>query len=222
MDIFRLTLIDVIKWGAVVVLAFIVILGTRVRFIQPESRAKVSRAKSELRRLAVGIESYYIDSNEYPAMTMDPNRVMDRQYYKNRPTVVGRTFMARHDSPLISLTTPVAYLTDLYADPFADHLGTGFRYFQAGSGWIVGSWGPDRDQATGGQLMWNAGDIGIPGRLGESEEDNSILDVIERVYNPDHEQPSPLLIGGGRLNGAYTYNPTNGTISAGDVWRVKQ
>ncbi len=38
----------------------------------------------------------------------------------------------------------------------------------------------------------------------------------EKVYDSSVSQPSPLLV-----SGPWTYDPTNGTMSNGDVWRVK-
>jgi hypothetical protein len=43
------------------------------------------------------------------------------------------------------------------------------------------------------------------------------------VYNPAVAQPSRHLLGGTNKRGsALTYDPTNGTVSNGDIWRVKQ
>lgn len=35
-------------------------------FLEAQTRAKVSRAQAELRNMAIGIESYYVDYNNYP------------------------------------------------------------------------------------------------------------------------------------------------------------
>jgi hypothetical protein len=43
------------------------------------------------------------------------------------------------------------------------------------------------------------------------------------VYNPGVSQPSLLLLAGANPKGvAFTYDPTNGLVSSGDIWRVKQ
>ena len=35
-------------------------------FLEAQTRSKVARAKSEIRNLAVNLETYYIDHNPYP------------------------------------------------------------------------------------------------------------------------------------------------------------
>jgi prepilin-type N-terminal cleavage/methylation domain-containing protein len=62
-----------------------------------------------------------------------------------------------------------------------------------GTGWIIWSLGPDTDEYKGP----------VPS------------DSVYTAYNPAVTQPSPRLLG-------LTYDPTNGTLSNGDVWRVKQ
>ncbi|MDK2971885.1 MAG: hypothetical protein PWP23_1640 [Candidatus Sumerlaeota bacterium] len=56
----------------------------------------------------------------------------------------------------------------------------------------------------GGWILWSPG----------PDEDYDI--VPERDYTSEIAQPSPYLLS------TVTYDPTNGTVSDGDVWRVKQ
>lgn len=42
------------------------------------------------------------------------------------------------------------------------------------------------------------------------------VDLNYKIYDPKVEQPSPQLLA------RYTYDPTNGIVSRGDIWRVKQ
>jgi prepilin-type N-terminal cleavage/methylation domain-containing protein len=205
-----------------IVVAIIAILAAIAvpNFLEAQVRSKVSRARSDMRSLATGLESYYIDNNIYPAMTLTRAQSADEGLYlTSPPTTVGRTFRLRQlpNSNINTLTTPVAYITSYFADPFASVRGTTFRYFTDGSGWILGSWGPDTDQATDGDLGWSQGNLAVPlvGRDG----------VVETVYDSRIAQPSILLLTGewtGAGRGAYTYDPTNGSVSEGDVWRVKQ
>ncbi len=207
-----------------IVVAIIAILAAIAvpNFLEAQTRSKVSRVKSDQRSLATGIETYYVDNNEYPAMTHDRSLTMDGQYYGPNWTAsgdntVGRTFRARHATQLLTMTTPIAYLTSIFGDPFADAKGSGFRYYTDVQGWILGSWGPDVDQAAGGDLGWNMGSI---------DADDQDID-LETVYSSAIAQPSRDLIAsdqsaGNSQNQAFTYDPTNGTISPGDVWRTKQ
>lgn len=214
-----------------IVVAIIAILAAIAvpNFLEAQVRSKVSRVKSDQRSLATAIESYYVDNNIYPAMTMTLNQSADSAVVStgNSP---GRTFRLRNNTAtsLSTLTTPIAYITSYFTDPFADTRGLTFRYFRDNQGWILGSWGPDTDQAVGGDLMWNNGDVAVPA---DSTPGNLVRDGadagVESVYISAVSQPSTILLAGQGSGspvtiGAFTYDPTNGTVSQGDVWRVKE
>ncbi len=192
-----------------IVVAIIAILAAIAvpNFLEAQTRSKVSRVRSDHRSLATAIETYYIDNNEYPADTTDPTETMDWTFYNTVPSEVGFTFAARGNSQLLTITTPIAYITSNFPDPFADTKGIGFRYYTDSRGWILGSYGPDVDES--GNLN---GDLGW---LDDAQG-------VETVYNSSIAQPSQLLLTGSTADGAHTYDPTNGTISPGDLWRVKQ
>ena len=84
-----------------IVVAIIAILAAIAvpNFLEAQTRAKVSRAKADIRTLAVGIEEYLMEWNFPPVLT-EPNMWDWRQILKK-------------------LTTPVAYLSSLQIeDPF--------------------------------------------------------------------------------------------------------
>lgn len=68
----------------------------------------------------------------------------------------------------------------------------------------IDSSSPEVEQS--GWLVWSPGPDGVP----QITVENANL-----VYDPRHIVPNPLLVN-------LTYDPTNGTTSAGDVWRAKQ
>lgn len=72
-------------------------------FLAAQTRAKVSRVKSDLRTIGVGLESYYIDNNHYPP---------DAQFFAGVNTI---PYLFR----LKFITTPIGYLTSIPTDPFA-------------------------------------------------------------------------------------------------------
>ena len=208
-----------------IVVAIIAILAAIAvpNFLEAQVRSKISRVRSDHRSLATAIETYYIDNNEYPAMTMDPTLSADFSLYRVLPPTIGRTFRARGTTQLLTLTTPIAYITSIFPDPFADVRGTGFTYFTDRCGWIVGSYGPDVDQADGGQLIWNNGNIAVPADANPATPWRAGADNgVETAYMCFVSQPSLVLLTAATAAGAYTYDPTNGTVSDGDVWRVKQ
>ena len=209
-----------------IVVAIIAILAAIAvpNFLEAQVRSKVSRVKSDMRSLATGLESYYIDNNQYPAMSLTVNESTDAQFFVTSPPAAGtfaRTFRIRVGNSLGTLTTPVAYLTSNFPDAFADTKGTGFRYYTDVNGWILSSWGPDTDQREGGSLLMHKGTI--------TPQDDTVASV-ESIYDSRIAQPSTQLItgqstaaqNGSGQNHSYTYDPTNGTVSRGDVWRTKQ
>lgn len=96
-------------------------------FREAQVRSQVSRVRSDLRTLSVGLEAYKIDNNTVPPSAISPS---------------GHPVFARS-----SLTTPIAYLSSMnFVDPFAPENGAPYCYFAApgGRNWIVWSAGPDR------------------------------------------------------------------------------
>lgn len=203
-----------------IVVAIIAILAAIAvpNFLEAQTRSKVSRVRSDHRSLATAIETYYIDNNSYPAATHITAESMDGALVT--ATNIGSTFRARENNrQMLSITTPISYITSNFPDPFADTRGIGFKYWTDSRGWILGSFGPDVDQANGGQLYWNAADDRAiqAGALPKAGGPG-----VETVYDGRIAQPSQILLTGAATQGNYTYDPTNGTISPGDVWRVKQ
>ncbi|MBX7244229.1 MAG: type II secretion system protein GspG [Candidatus Sumerlaeaceae bacterium] len=152
-------------------------------YVDAAIRAKVSRVRSDLRSLATGIESYYVDNNCYPAS--DSVQTI-RKASPNEPALP--CFVTN------CLTTPIAYLTSQFKDPFAKD-GQTFAYYSRvvqvdpktkKEGWILFSPGP-----------------------------NGKFDLDWKLYDPSKPQPSPEII-------VQSFDPTNGVDSPGDIWRVKQ
>lgn len=212
-----------------IVVAIIAILAAIAvpNFLEAQTRSKVSRVRSDQRSLATAIETYYVDNNEYPAATLEFDEMVDQQAYNTTPSNPGAgvTFARRNEgtNQLSTLTTPIAYITSYFPDPFADANGSTFRYFTDGRGWILGSWGPDVDQFStdgAGDLFWDDDNITTEVPLAAADRNAR----IETLYDAGVSQPSQLLLSfiEDSSNTAATYDPTNGTVSPGDVWRVKQ
>lgn len=214
-----------------IVVAIIAILAAIAvpNFLEAQVRSKVSRVRADLRSYATAIESYYVDNNEYPATDSSDNDGSSGFGYNNFAGGFGMvrnmpTFRLKANSgdQLHTLTTPVAYLTTQFLDPFVDTKGATFSYstpqFTLGiiteaSGWIMWSYGPDVDQNRENQFPGgggHGGDIVVVVAGQESAR------VETSFYNPSQSVPSTNLLTFG------TYDPTNGTTSEGDVWRVKQ
>jgi type II secretion system protein G len=89
-----------------IVVAIIAILAAIAvpNFLEAQTRAKVSRDKADMRTLATALEAYRIDANNYP---LDWNAYFDR-------AIDPPGIHAIHSpQSLHTLTTPVSYLTAL-------------------------------------------------------------------------------------------------------------
>jgi len=179
-----------------IVVAIIAILAAIAvpNFLEAQVRAKVSRAKTEMRTLDVAITAYHVDHGDYIPW---------------RPTLIGpqNPFSWRFHR----LTTPVAYITTIPKDPFAvlvepgqtrtlggvtsliydtyDYANFIPEVFDSadlrGHWWRLNSFGPDLINT------WAGGRTGWVG------------------YSPDFS-----------LFPNYIYDPTNGSVSLGDILRV--
>jgi len=224
-----------------IVIAIIAILAAIAvpNFLEAQTRAKVSRVKADQRSLATGLEAYYVDNNNYPAWTCrgtggnpkldatgGPGCSMDwgtgplghANAFSGSATGAAsiHSFRVHTAAPwtgtanlFFMLTTPISYVTNFFPDPFADTKGSTYGYYSQKTGWIVYSFGPDVDES---------GATGIPQAHGEIDY------YVETLYNYRIAQPTITLITGQGQGTAlaYTYDPSNGTGSAGDVYRVKQ
>lgn len=157
-------------------------------------RPYISRVRSDLRSLATALESYYIDHGTYPAHTRVPEQAAFTKQFASKDGSKQLPFPMLRDrrgnEAFATLTTPTAYLTHYFYDPFAKEKGRSFAYWstvvEGHAGWIAWSPGPNKKY----DLDWTK-------------------------YDPSVPQPSPELL-------TYSYDPTNGVGSSGDVFRVKQ
>ena len=140
-----------------------------------------------MRSIATALESYFIDEDSYPGgMALErfvPGggvelAAIERASGEAKPTPAGRFFVP------LALTTPVAYVNEIYGDPFGNHP---IAYAAVGEHWMLVSPGPDR-----------------------------VFQIDpETDFDPEAKDPTAGLV-------PYTYDPTNGITSGGDIWRVKQ
>lgn len=172
--------------GALAAIVFLVIALVAIPRFFAKRPGRVSRAKSDMRSLGTAIEAYFADYQAYPASVPMRELVSDyRQLEK-----AGGAYLAivsPGNSAVAGITTPVAYLTQLFHDSFTYEF-VSFAYYSDGKSWILFSPGPDNDY-----------DIRRP----------------EEVFTSTEDQPSTRMI-------VLAYDVTNGTVSSGDVWRVRQ
>ncbi len=208
-----------------IVVAIIAILAAIAipNFLEAQVRAKVSRAKTDMRSLAVAMESYRVDGNHYPPFKVrrdlfDDGVPSTSLYLGNsvfNPTHAGVS--SRH----VWLTTPVAYISSVFPEAFAVRevsaaqglVGDRPEWYDAYDIVTAESFSPSGDfGATAPQAQWGASiSSGAAWRICAS--------------GPDRIQA----YGGARKSQGANYDPnkygpdydaTNGTISSGDVVRV--
>ena len=161
-------------------------------FLEAQGRAKVSRVKADMRTMSLALETYYIDQNVYPAWTAEPGRKI---YGSCSPSdQPGFRVKSSPSDPLMTLTTPIAYISQFYKDPLAPSAGATFSY-----------WTPPQESGIG-YILWS------PGPDGRYDLN---LNNVPNLYVPKSGVPSPGLVD-------LTYDPSNGTKSAGDIWRIKE
>jgi general secretion pathway protein G len=224
-----------------IVVAIIAILAAIAvpNFLEAQTRAKVSRVKSDLRTLSIGLTSYRVDHNQYPEGTDNPLKYPQQladelgglatgYYTFATRTLDGRTAGA---GAFYTITTPIAYITVPLEDPFASQYGTLVYYAYRNAkkmknGYIVTSVGPDSDLlAEDGKGTQNTNplstfsDTKIPSRIGDINE----RAVIHFMENTDQTLVNRVRQGYGSLQNALedlSYDPTNGSISDGDIYRI--
>lgn len=182
-----------------IVVAIIAILAAIAvpNFLEAQTRAKVSRVKADLRTLATGMESYYVDNNKYPVNSI-------------AAAPSGRF-------GLILLSSPIAYVTTgLFLDPF---IPPGATNMTSGTGTVFAMTPADRAYQYSLRGTTTTGvDVGVGGGVGQAGQwwllrsigpdkdadgystpiaNNVVVDVVNKIYDP-----------------------TNGTISDGNVYRT--
>jgi len=146
-------------------------------FLQAQTRAKVARAKTDLRTLSLGMEMYHTDYEAYPPEYLLPSLYLPI-YTDSIRSVVAQTH----------LTTPIDYISNVLYDVFTSRWDPPCYWYY---NWLerydrmidIGNYGNPwyGEQAAYG--LWSLG--------------------------PDHT-----------ASGYTPYDPTNGTVSFGDIVRL--
>ena len=192
-----------------IVVAIIAILAAIAvpNFLEAQMRSKVSRAKTDMRSISVGLESYKVDRNRYP-----PG-------YTNHPSNPVGTINPRIRR-LVPLTTPVAYLTSVPSDIFSRDLpGTGQKAADV-QAFIYA----DRD-SYGRVVTIPFG----PNENGVSDDEMKNLYYV--MWGVQYQSSEWLLRSRGPLGGVDdgaalgnsvdatdAYDATNGTVSTGNIF----
>jgi prepilin-type N-terminal cleavage/methylation domain-containing protein len=192
-----------------IVVAIIAILAAIAvpNFLEAQVRSKVSRTRADMRTVATGLEAYRTDSNAYP-----PDYT-DSRPPRNNPR--GITFLGR----LSYLTTPIAYLATLPTDQFAVPVAEG------AAGPLYASPYRVNGLSTGAIQRPVVFDYAKFDRTIPPLDDPSIWDrftmssssVEWALSSPGPSFEILKFLGNAGLT---VYDPSNGTVSAGNVVRT--
>lgn len=188
-----------------IVVAIISILASIAvpNFLDAQTRAKVARVRNDLRLLNVSLEAYHVDNQAYPSRTKAPLS----------PLLPGTGDVEFRTEELKCLTTPIAYMTALPVDVFAPR-----RLAEEGTledAILLDYWTPYLTShmvvcIKDGPLLaprstWALASQGPDQTFGMAGFWGNMLPP-NSPYFATHIQD---------------YDPTNGTISAGNIYRFK-
>lgn len=194
-----------------IVVAIIAILAAIAvpNFLEAQVRSKVSRAQADMRSMTTALEAYYVDNNRYP----DTDRTLI-----SPPIKLGLPYSR---ATLVKLSTPIAYITTgLLSDPFAIGVEdtTFFGYANT--------------------LALETVDLGavgagaaVPRRAGLDAHRYVLQSVGPDQYNyainPDTDPNQGFALAveflidpAQGIGNNFIYDPTNGTVSTGDIVRT--
>ena len=200
-----------------IVVAIIAILAAIAvpNFLEAQTRAKVSRAASDMRTLDTALAAYFVDNNKYPQCN-------DRGVPVSYANATVNTAMAQADI-LERLSTPIAYVT---TPTFRDAFSVKFRKTAPTASAIVISNpfqvipGSDVFADINGYGYQSVNQAGRAQALSGLNAEGFFLFSVgpdNTYYNlggvlANHETADePILL---------IYDATNGTISEGDIWRA--
>lgn len=210
-----------------IVVAIIAILAAIAvpNFLEAQTRAKVSRAKTDHRAYATALESYYVDNNAYP-----PCNSFGVPTNNTAPGIGG----SQDWTVLERLSTPIAYMTSgILPDPFLSKLRTGSVY--TGSGSQPGLGGTYDANPTGNPIyksyqyhstsandraFVDNGQKAQAWTIGSAGPDLIYLNMGGILANNSEHQDGRSAAQKQAYVTNLAYDPTNGTISFGEVFRV--
>jgi prepilin-type N-terminal cleavage/methylation domain-containing protein len=203
-----------------IVVAIIAILAAIAvpNFLEAQVRAKVSRVKTDLRTQATAIEAYTVDWNTLPR---DNDSDLDRE-----AAMAGYSFECKANGA-VTLTTPVAYITSMLTDPFSAgtqqtatggvatgyRIGSGMWSYGSGSG-CAQSEAPADSQNSFATMQAKGAAMAYVTMSPGPDKTRARMSYKCFPWKPVSDQD-----GTGAVRWFEDYDPTNGTISPGDIYR---
>lgn len=181
-----------------IVVAIIAILAAIAvpNFLEAQVRAKVSRVLSDQRTIATALETYRIDNNQYP-----PRRVF--------PTGSGLFNwgdIETREEDMSRMTTPISYITQIPRDPFENRVALPNALYDYWTPEIVRNVRRARfsNPNIANPYGWALISVGPDGIFGRG--------AINAGQMPAED---------GIISFQFDYDPTNGTVSLGNIYRFQ-
>jgi len=195
-----------------IVVAIIAILAAIAvpNFLEAQVRSKVSRCKSDMRSLSLALETYRTDQSQYPVCYTVLNEITGI----NNPNWVmmkksGADFTLTFDGywPTMA-TTPVTYISSLPRDPFPTKMWGGVA---------TDPYPLNYPGALRNLYYW----LWPKGRNVFSNLKPVNADIFYMIVSPGPDQQMDLGMewGTGGMFANCIYDPSNGTISGGNITR---
>ncbi len=194
-----------------IVVAIIAILAAIAvpNFLEAQVRAKVSRARADMRTLVTANESYHIDYNKFP-LHMLVDQVGNFQVDPWLADTSGPSFAEFHYSEKNSITTPIAYMSTIPPDPF-------FKYgapVNPGSSTIATGRREARKRYMYANTTYRSASQTVVDNSRQAYGEYTIWSGGPDGYRRDIYLRSPT------TDAMRIYDATNGTVSVGDIWRT--
>lgn len=195
-----------------IVVAIIAILAAIAvpNFLEAQTRSKVTRVKADMRSLATAMESYVVDYNKYPIPSDNQGRWIPS------PTTALSVSPFETRVPVL-LTTPVAYITSRPVDPFAiTRTGESQLFNTVTRDYVM------MRQTNSPAHNW----LNVYNEFFEQATGRPPSQAIRYYFqsfgpDQDHDAETPHVGGGPSVPHVHgegaLYDPTNGTISSGDI-----
>lgn len=192
-----------------IVVAIIAILAAIAvpNFLEAQTRSKVSRIRADIRTVATGLESYAVDNNKYPVPRMiAPINTAARQ--SAAQFIPGGAHAATGGGQVGGLTSPISYLTssklkDVFAVGVFDDEHNDLSYqnidYWYDPGLLFAEVGNPTDLSA------------LDGSVGRGYFKNIYGAYKMASLGPDKDY----------TGGRHPYDPTNGSISEGDIFRTQ-
>jgi prepilin-type N-terminal cleavage/methylation domain-containing protein len=204
-----------------IVVAIIAILAAIAvpNFLEAQTRSKVSRFLADIRTAATGLESYRIDSNIYPPP--------DHAAPGSDLSITGPFWPIQNDPPenylTHRLTTPIAYLSSLPVDvfPSREEKSPGIPITHAphyindefSSRWAAAPWASDNSMR-----FFSARTRAGLKTQSDPGNDTSLYDYVARWHLHSHGPDRDHDDFSSDQGYPTAYDPTNGTVSDGDIF----